>query len=62
MTDAFGSSADIADFLASLSPRNPQALCDSLITEALARSGGAKDDMTAVAARLFLSSENESAE
>ena len=62
VTDAFGSSADIADFLASLSPRNPQALCDSLITEALARSGGAKDDMTAVAARLFLSSENESAE
>ena len=56
VTDAFGSSADIADFLTALSPRNPQSLCDSLVAEALARENGcAKDDMTAVAARLFLS-------
>lgn len=64
VTDAFGSSADIADFLQALSPRNPQALCDALIGEALAREGGkARDDMTAVAARLFLfAGESASAE
>ena len=64
VTDAFGSSADIADFLQALSPRNPQALCDALIGEALAREGGkARDDMPALAARLFLlAGENASAE
>lgn len=54
VTEAFGSSADIADFLSALSTHNPQALCDALIAEALAREDGhARDDMTAVAARLF---------
>lgn len=60
VTDAFGSSADIADFLAQLSPRNPQALADALISEALAREDGhARDDMTAVAARLFANAAQE---
>ena len=55
VTEAFGSSADIADFLQTLSPHNPQALADALIAEALARENGhARDDMTAVCARLFL--------
>lgn len=55
VTEAFGSSADIADFLQTLSPHNPQALADTLIAEALARENGhARDDMTAVCARLFL--------
>ena len=54
VTEAFGSSADISDFLETLSPRNPQTLADALIDEALRREGGkANDDMTAVAARLF---------
>lgn len=59
VTDAFGSSADIAEFLETLSPRNPQSLADALIEEGLRREGGsARDDMTAVAVRLFLFGQN----
>lgn len=54
VTDAFGSSADIAEFLQGLSPHNPQSLADAAVQEGLRRQGGAaRDDMTAVAARLF---------
>ena len=59
VTDAFGSSADIAEFLETLSPRNPQSLADALIEEGLRREdGSARDDMTAVAVRLFLFGQN----
>lgn len=54
ITSAFGSSADIAEFLRTQSAANPQALTDALLAAALARTGGhAEDDMTAVAVRLF---------
>lgn len=54
ITAAFGSSADIADFLATRSLTNPQTLADDLLAAALARTGGAPaDDMTAVAVRLM---------
>lgn len=54
ITSAFGSSADLAEFLSTLSPLNPQSLTDSLLQGALERTDGkAEDDMTAVATRLF---------
>lgn len=54
ITAAFGSSADLAEYLCTLSPLNPQSLTDSLLDEALRRAGGRPtDDMTAVATRLF---------
>lgn len=54
VTDAFGSSADLLDYLKTLSPLNPQALADSVMRVALQRyEGVAKDDMTALAVRIF---------
>ncbi len=63
ITAAFGSSADLADFLASLRPSNPQALADELLAGALTRTGGtAPDDMTVVAMRLFSSAAPQNTE
>ena len=53
ITAAFGSSADIADFLCRQPANNPQSLADKLLAEALARAGRAEDDMTVLAVRLF---------
>ncbi|MBP5242401.1 MAG: SpoIIE family protein phosphatase, partial [Clostridia bacterium] len=54
VTDAFGSSTDLLEFLKVLEPLNPQALADSIIRAALNRTDGvAKDDMTALAIRIF---------
>lgn len=54
ITEAFGSSADIADFLSRANLSNPQTLADELLRAALEHAGGAAgDDMTAVAVRLF---------
>ena len=50
---AFGSAADLADYLCRGRPSNPQALADELIAEAGRRAGSAQDDMTALAVRLF---------
>jgi stage II sporulation protein E len=53
---AFGSSSDIFDYLKNVPALNPQAFADGLLAEALARCGNvAKDDMTALAVRLFQS-------
>ena len=55
ITAAFGSSTDIADFLARARTDNPQTLADGLLAAALSKTGGiAIDDMTAVAVRLIL--------
>lgn len=52
--DAFGSSADLYETLRGIPLRNPQQLADTLLAEALrAYNGVAKDDMTAVAVRIF---------
>ncbi len=52
--DAFGSSADLYDVLRKVPLNNPQELADCLLAQALKAYGGkAKDDMTAVAVRLF---------
>ena len=54
IADAFGSTTDLYDTLRTLPTRNPQQLADELLQRALSAYGGvAKDDMTAVAVRLF---------
>ena len=54
VTDAFGSSTDFVEFLKSAPTRNPQALADTVLKEALSRTGGvANDDMTCLCVRLF---------
>lgn len=54
ITAAFGSSADIADFLGNMRISNPQAVADDLLAGALERTGGiAPDDMTVLAVRLL---------
>ncbi|MBQ8685324.1 MAG: SpoIIE family protein phosphatase [Clostridia bacterium] len=54
ITGAFGSTTDLYDILKSIPVHNPQQLADLLLQQALTAYGGvAKDDMTAVAVRLF---------
>ena len=54
VADAFGSTADLYEVLRSIPISNPQQLTDSLLERALqAYNGIAKDDMTALAVRLF---------
>ena len=54
ITAAFGSSADIADFLGTMRLSNPQAVADDLLAGALNRTGGiAPDDMTVLAVRIL---------
>ena len=54
ISDAFGSTADLYEVLRTMPMHNPQQLTDTLLSRALEAYGGkAKDDMTAVAVRLF---------
>ncbi len=54
IADAFGSTADLYEVLRSVPMHNPQQLADCLLARALQAYGGkAKDDMTALAVRLF---------
>ncbi len=54
ITDAFGSTADLYEALRKAPIHNPQQLVDCLLEMALQAYGGkAKDDMTAIAVRLF---------
>ena len=54
VTDAFGSITDLYDVLKSIPANNPQQLADNILTQALQTYGGTpKDDMTALAVRLF---------
>ncbi|MBQ8322475.1 MAG: SpoIIE family protein phosphatase [Clostridia bacterium] len=56
ITGAFGSTTDLYDALKNMPCQNPQQLTDLLLECALQSYGGvAKDDMTAVAVRLFKS-------
>ncbi len=56
IADAFGSTADLYEALRTVPVHNPQQLVDALLQQALQAYGGiAKDDMTAVAVRLFKS-------
>ncbi|MGN1235109.1 MAG: SpoIIE family protein phosphatase [Christensenellaceae bacterium] len=53
VTAAFGSDTDLVGFLQTLNPLNPQSLTDNILFEARRRAGGASDDMTALAVRLY---------
>ncbi|MBQ8197484.1 MAG: SpoIIE family protein phosphatase [Clostridia bacterium] len=54
ISDAFGSSGDIIDYLRTVPAKNPQTLADDILKKALSLSGGARnDDMTALAVRVF---------
>ena len=54
IADAFGSTTDLYETLRTVPMHNPQQLADCLLQRALNAYGGiAKDDMTAVAVRLF---------
>ena len=54
ISDAFGSSGEIIDFLRSVPAKNPQTLADELLHKALDLTGGKKnDDMTVLAVRIF---------
>ncbi len=54
VSDAFGSSSDFIDFLATQRALNPKTLADNVLEQALALDGGsAKDDMTVFCARIF---------
>lgn len=60
IADAFGSASDLYDVLRTIPTQNPQQLTDNLMESALRAYGGvAKDDMTAVAVRLFKASKAE---
>jgi stage II sporulation protein E len=54
ITDAFSSSGELYDYLKTVPASNPQRLAEELLSTALNRYGGiAKDDMTALAVRIF---------
>ena len=54
VSDAFGSSADILEFLRTLALKNPQTLADETLKKALEKTGGKRfDDMTVLAVRIF---------
>ena len=54
VSDAFGSSGEVIDFLRTVPAKNPQTLADELLSRALTLSGGQKkDDMTVLAVRIF---------
>ena len=54
ISDAFSSSGAIIDFLREQTAKNPQTLTDDLLAKAINLNAGAKkDDMTALAVRIF---------
>ncbi len=54
ISDAFGSSTDLIDYLKTLKTLNPQRLADDLLSKAvLLDDGSPKDDMTVLAVRIF---------
>ena len=54
VSDAFGSSAEIIEFLRTVPAKNPQSLADDIVKQALLKDDGIKkDDMTALAVRIY---------
>ncbi len=54
ISDAFGSSGEVIDFLRSVPAKNPQTLADQILNKAVALSNGErKDDMTVLAVRVY---------
>ncbi len=55
ITDAFENYEDFAEFVNAIVSTNPQVMAQTILDEAILRSGGvAKDDMTVLVARTFL--------
>ena len=58
ISDAFGSSGDVIEYLRSVPAKNPQTLAEDILNFAVKLNGGArKDDMTALAVRVYKRSE-----
>ena len=54
ISDAFGSTTDLIDFLRTIDNKNPQFIADSILNKALNNDRNiAKDDMTVLAVRIF---------
>ncbi len=54
VSDAFGSSSEVIDYLRSVPAKNPQTLANGLLSHAVQLNGGErKDDMTVLAVRVF---------
>ena len=54
ISDAFGSSGEMIDFLRAQTAKNPQSLADDILSRAIEISGGLKkDDMTVLAVRVY---------
>lgn len=54
ISDAFGSSSEVIDFLRTIPAKNPQVLTNQILSKAIALSNGNHfDDMTALAVRIF---------
>ncbi len=54
ITDAFGSSSEIIDYLRSVPCLNPQSLAEGLLNKAVEKNDGSpNDDMTALAVRIY---------
>ena len=54
ISDAFGSSGEIIDFLRSVPAKNPQTLSDEILQKALSLTDEKKnDDMTVLSVRIF---------
>lgn len=59
VSDAFGSSQDVIEFLRKIPAKNPQSLADELLSNAVHRSDGYKrDDMSVLAVRIYKKREN----
>jgi stage II sporulation protein E len=58
ISDAFGSSSDVIEYLRKAPYKNPQALADDILKKAVEKNNGKKfDDMTALAVRIFKKAE-----
>ena len=54
ISDSFGSAADLVDFLRTVPAYNPQSLAENVLNKAVENYGGEKkDDMTALAVRVY---------
>lgn len=53
ITESFETTEKLQDFINNLSSLNPQTLADEVIKKAHALSGGARDDMTVLVAKIF---------
>ena len=54
ISDSFGSSSEIIDYLRTLPALNPQTMCDNIVNKAINNSNGkTNDDMTALAVRVY---------